>query len=169
MPSASKSKGNRGERAVADRLSDIFNLNFERVPNSGAFVGGKNSERLARLSKSQQLLTEGDLIVPEELHHMKIECKTYKDFSWKSLFSTNKQLEDWISQAEDTRKLWFLTFKINYCDTCVVFAAKRIPAFPGWDLPDSYHIYKKDYIICDFETFFQNNFDKVLHLGKTWV
>ena len=100
---------------------------------------------------------------------MKIECKTYKDFSWKSLFSTNKQLEDWISQAEDTRKLWFLTFKINYCDTCVVFAAKRIPAFPGWDLPDSYHIYKKDYIICDFETFFQNNFDKVLHLGKTWV
>lgn len=166
MPSASKSKGNRGERAVADRLSEIFNLNFERVPNSGAFVGGKNSERLARLSKSQQLLTEGDLIVPEELHHMKIECKTYKDFSWKSLFSTNKQLEDWISQAEDTRKLWFLTFKINYCDTCVVFSEQHLEDF---ELPESFHIYKNQYIICDFETFFQKNCSKVLQMGKTWL
>jgi len=166
MPSASKSKGNRGERAVADRLSKIFNLNFERVPNSGAFVGGKNSERLARLSKSQQLLTEGDLIVPEELHHMKIECKTYKDFSWKSLFSTNKQLEDWITQAEDTKKLWFLTFKINYCDTCVVFSYKHLEYFV---LPECFHVYKKQYIICDFETFFQKNYIKVLQIGKTWV
>lgn len=166
MPSASKSKGNRGERAVADRLSDIFNLNFERVPNSGAFVGGKNSVRLARLSKSQQLLTEGDLIVPEELHHMKIECKTYKDFSWKSLFSTNKQLEDWISQAKDTSKLWFLTFKINYCDTCVVFSHDH---FKDFQLPECYHIYKNQYIICDFETFFQKNCIKVLQMGKTWL
>lgn len=166
MPSASKSKGNRGERVVADRLSDIFNLNFERVPNSGAFVGGKNSVRLARLSKSQQLLTEGDLIVPEELHHMKIECKTYKDFSWKSIFSTNKQLEDWISQAEDTNKLWFLTFKINYCDTCVVFSSKHIKDFL---LPGSYHIYKSKYVICDFEIFFQKNCVKVLQMGKDWL
>jgi len=166
MPSASKSKGNRGERAVADRLSKIFNLNFERVPNSGAFVGGKNSERLARLSKSQQLLTEGDLIVPEELHHMKIECKTYKDFSWKSLFSTNKQLEDWISQAKDTSKLWFLTFKINYCDTCVVFSHEHLEDF---ELPECFHIYKEQYIICNFETFFQENYTKVLQMGKMWL
>lgn len=166
MPSASKSKGNRGERAVADRLSDIFNLNFERVPNSGAFVGGKNSERLARLTKSQQLLTEGDLIVPEELHHMKVECKTYKDFSWKSLLSTNKQLEDWISQAEDTRKLWFLTFKINYCDTCLVFSSDYMKEFK---LPQSYFCYKQDYIICSFEDFFKINSDKVLQMGKDWL
>ena len=163
MPSASKSKGNRGERQVADRLSDIFDLNFERVPNSGAFVGGKNSSRLARLSKSQQLLTEGDLIVPEELHHVKIECKTYKDFSWKSLFSTNKQLEDWISQSEDTNKLWFLTFKINYCETCVVFSQDVAREF---ELPECYHCYKDKYIITSFETFFQKNYSKVLQMGK---
>lgn len=166
MPSASKSKGNRGERAVADRLSEIFNLNFERVPNSGAFVGGKNSERLARLSKSQQLLTEGDLIVPEELHHMKIECKTYKDFSWKSLFSTNKQLEDWISQAEDTKKLWFLTFKINYCDTCLVFSEEYTSEF---ELPPSHLLYKKHYVVCNFEDFFKINSSKVLQMGKNWL
>ena len=166
MPSASKSKGNRGERAVADRLSEIFNLNFERVPNSGAFVGGKNSERLARLSKSQQLLTEGDLIVPEELHHMKIECKTYKDFSWKSLLSTNKQLEDWISQAEDTQKLWFLTFKINYCDTCLVFSRTYVGEL---ELPHSYLNYKRDYIVCNFEDFFKINSAKVLQMGKYWL
>lgn len=166
MPSASKSKGNRGERVVADKLSEIFNLNFERVPNSGAFVGGKNSSRLARLSKSQQLLTEGDLIVPEELHHMKIECKTYKDFSWKSLFTSNKQLDDWIDQAKDTRKLWFLTFKINYCDTCVVFSHEHLEDF---ELPDSIHIYKREYIICSFETFFKKNAERVLQLGSEWL
>lgn len=163
MPSVSKSKGNRGERAIADRLSDIFNLNFERVPNSGAFIGGKNSSRIARLSRSQQLLTEGDLIVPEELAHVKIECKTYKDFSWKSIFSTNKQLEDWIGQAKDTNKLWFLTFKINYCSACVVFSYDH---FKDFQLPECYHIYKNQYIICDFETFFQKNCIKVLQMGK---
>lgn len=163
MPSASKSKGNRGEREVADRLCKIFNLNFERVPNSGAFVGGKNSGRLARLSKSQQLLTEGDLIVPEELHHVKIECKTYKDFSWKSLFSTNKQLEGWIEQSEDTNKLWFLTFKINYCNTCVVFSEQH---FEDFKLPESFHIYKGQYIICDFKYFFENNSKKILQMGS---
>jgi len=162
MPSASKSKGNRGEREVADKLSKIFKLNFERVPNSGAFVGGKNSARLARLSKSQQLLTEGDLIVPEELHHVKIECKTYKDFSWKSIFTQNKQLDSWIEQSEDTNKLWFLTFKINYCDTCVVFSEQH---FEDFVLPDSFHIYKGKYIICTFDYFFNVNSKKILQLG----
>lgn len=163
MPSASKSKGNRGEREIADQLSKIFNLNFERVPNSGAFIGGKNSSRISRLSKSQQLLTEGDLIVPEELYHVKIEVKTYKDFSWKSIFTSNKQLDGWISQSEDTKKLWFLTFKINYCDTCVVFSEKY---FEDFKLPESFSIYKDKYIICSFKYFFKNNWKKILQIGK---
>jgi hypothetical protein len=161
VPSSSKSKGNRGEREVADRLSKLFKLNFERVPNSGAFVGGKNSSRLLRLSKTQKLLTEGDLIVPEELYNMKIECKSYKKFSWFQIFTSSKQLDDWIQQAEDTDKIWFLTFKISYCGTCVVFSQQH---FEDFNIPDSFHIYKKDYIICEFNDFFQKNVDNLLQL-----
>ena len=163
MPSSSKSKGNRGEREVAAKLSKLFNLNFERVPNSGAFTGGKNSVRINRLTKSQQLLTEGDLIVPDELYGMTVECKTYKKFSWNQLYSSCKQLDDWIAQASNTDKVWFLTFKINYCDTCVVFSQQY---FEEFNIPDSFHIYKKNYIICEFDSFFKNNVTNVLQLCK---
>lgn len=164
MPSASKSKGNRGEREVADKLSEYFGLNFERVPNSGAFVGGKNAVRLSRLSKSQQLLTEGDLIVPEELYNMKIECKSYKKFSWFQLFTNSKQLNEWIEQAEDTKKVWFLTFKISYCGTCVLFSEQILEDV---NLEQNFTVYNDKYIICEFHTFFKNNVKKLLQLCKT--
>ena len=166
MANASKAKGSRGERLVSDALTNIFGLNFERVPNSGAFVGGKNSGRLDRLTRSQQLLTEGDLIVPEELYNMKIECKTYKKFSWNLVYSECSQLDDWIEQARDTKKIWFLTIKINYCDTCVVFDA---------DLLDKErfilgnHTHYKHYIITDFISFFKKNKVNLLHLCEKWL
>lgn len=161
MPSASKSKGNRGEREVADKLTEYFGLNFERVPNSGAFVGGKNASRIDRLTKSQQLLTEGDLIVPEELYNMKIECKSYKKFSWFQLFTENKQLDSWIEQAEDTKKIWFLTFKISYAGTCVVFSHEL---FDDFDIPNSFSVYREKYIITEFHNFFKKNTKKILQL-----
>ena len=166
MPSASKAKGSRGERLIADALTNIFGLNFERVPNSGAFVGGKNIGRLDRLTKSQQLLTEGDLIVPEELYNMKIECKTYKKFSWNLLFGECLQLDDWIEQARDTKKMWFLTFKINYCDACVVFDKTLLDK--DTLIMNNYMHYKR-YIITDFKTFFQKNKVKLLHLCENWL
>ena len=42
MPSAAKQKGNAWERDVAKDLSETFNENFIRVPNSGAYTGGAN-------------------------------------------------------------------------------------------------------------------------------
>lgn len=166
MPSKSKGKGNRGEREIAKYLSEYFQLNFERVPNSGAFVGGKNSVRLSKLSKTQQLLTEGDLIVPEELFGMKIECKSYKKFSWFQLFTSNKQLDTWIDQARDTNKIWFLTFKISYCGTCVVFSQEF---FEEFYIPDSFCLYKEKYIICEFHNFFKNNIKNILQVCETWL
>lgn len=163
MTSSSKSKGNRGEREVADHLTKYFKLNFERVPNSGAFTGGKNSFRKARLTRSQKLLTEGDLIVPEELYGMKVECKSYKKFSWHLLYTGNKQLDDWIAQAEDTEKIWFLTFKISYCGTYVVFSHTH---FDDFAIPNNFHVYKEQYIICEFHNFFKNNSKKLLHMCK---
>ena len=46
MPSAAKQKGNVWEREVAKDLSEVFNENFIRVPNSGAYTGGANFHRL---------------------------------------------------------------------------------------------------------------------------
>ena len=73
MPSKGKAKGNKFERNIAAHLGTVFNLNFERVPNSGAFIGGKNKFRINQLTESQQLLARGDIIVPEELSHISME------------------------------------------------------------------------------------------------
>ena len=82
MTSPQKAKGNNFERDVAKHLSTVFGLNFTRVPTSGAMTGGMNAAVLERLSGSQKLLLEGDLIPPDELYNMKIECKTRKTFSF---------------------------------------------------------------------------------------
>ncbi len=74
--SRQKQKGNAFERATADHLTKVFDLKFFRTPGSGAYVGGRNFHRAAELTNSQQLLLEGDIVVPEELSYLKFECKT---------------------------------------------------------------------------------------------
>ena len=41
--SKSKNKGKTFEREVCKILKEIYEDNFERVPHSGAFVGGQNA------------------------------------------------------------------------------------------------------------------------------
>ncbi len=65
MTSPQKAKGNNFERQVAKHLSDVFDTNFTRVPTSGAMTGGMNAGLLEKLTKSQKLLLEGDLIKTE--------------------------------------------------------------------------------------------------------
>ena len=113
MPSKSKAKGNNFERDVAKHLTEVFGENFTRVPTSGAMTGGMNEAVLERLTRSQQLLLEGDIIPPDSLYRMKIECKSLKTFSFSKLFTENKMLDSWIKQARSRKKVWFLIFKIN--------------------------------------------------------
>lgn len=162
MPSKGKAKGNRFEREVSDHLGEVFSMNFERVPNSGAFIGGKNRSRIGRLTEAQQLLAQGDIIVPEELSHITIECKNYKDFAWASLFSENKQLDGWIEQAKCDNKCWFVIFKVNHCGARVVFDRKYQDIFSS---PGNYMIYK-ECIITELEEFFKLNKDTVLQLNN---
>jgi len=61
MANANKNKGKTFERWIALDLCNIFNLNFERTPCSGAFTGGKNFWRSSKLSKEQNLMMEGIL------------------------------------------------------------------------------------------------------------
>ena len=71
MPSKQISKGSAFERQIAKHLSEVFELNFERVPNSGAFTGGKNIHRYNTLTEAQKLIYDGDILVPEQLKNIK--------------------------------------------------------------------------------------------------
>tara|TARA_B100001123_G_C14986801_1_gene897919 strand:+ start:241 stop:738 length:498 start_codon:yes stop_codon:yes gene_type:complete len=153
MPSKSKSKGNAFERFIADDLTQVFGYNFERVPNSGAFVGGKNASKYSSLSKSQQLIYEGDILVPDELYHMKIECKSYKDFAFHQLFSENKLLDSWIEQAHSKEKHWFLIFKINRKGTFVLVDRSTYNYIEDHLTSPNYVKYK-DYYIMSYDEFF---------------
>tara|TARA_Y100000310_G_scaffold109797_1_gene108252 strand:- start:991 stop:1488 length:498 start_codon:yes stop_codon:yes gene_type:complete len=164
MPSRQKAKGNNFERATAKHLSDVFGLNFARVPTSGAMTGGLNADVLKRLSESQQLLLEGDLIPPDELRHLKIECKSHKNFSFAKLFSENKLVDDWILQAASDSKVWFLIFKINNKGNYVVFNDKMCVKWVK-DSKRNFLLYKEQYYITSMDGFFEGNRDQLLNFS----
>lgn len=157
MPNPQKQKGNRLEREVAEHLTSVFDLNFCRVPNSGAFVGGKNEVRKQFLSENQILLATGDIIVPDELKHISLECKSYKEFSFHGLFTSNKLLESWIEQARTSDKKWFLIFKINRAGKYVVYETKH-----KWLIPGESIMQYKDCSICSMDGFFEKNKSLIL-------
>lgn len=167
MSNSSKNKGKSFERDVAKFLGEIFKLNFERVPNSGAFIGGANRFRENKLSKEQTLLMDGDIITPVELAHVSIECKSYKDIRWHLMYKKDgiQQLNKWIDQASRTTKpLWFLFFKINNQGSFVVYDSSYSEF-----VVDSYSVYyynNKKYYITDMAHFFNKNHVKILNFRK---
>ncbi len=100
MSSRSKSKGNRFEREIAKFLTEQFNKPFERVPNSGAFTGGKNDFRKEKLDRNQTALFLGDIIPPSDMN-LVIECKNYEKITGGlfSIFEGNsKNIEKWLTE-----------------------------------------------------------------------
>jgi len=160
MANYNKNKGKSLEREVAKELTEVFGVNFTRVPNSGAFTGGKNFFRASQLTREQNLLMCGDIIMPMELEHVTVECKFYKSFSFQSLFDNNETLNGWIYQAKGSSgKLWFLIFKINNCGKFVVFDKKDDAVFSP---KDNRCIYKDSYIVTSYDNFFVKNKDAIL-------
>ena len=155
MANASKNKGKAYERDVAKRLTEIFEANFERVPSSGAFTGGKNAHRKDKLTDTQILLSDGDLIVPDSLKHTRFECKCYKEFSFNRLFTSNSIFESWVDQIRSDEYIWFVTFKINRQGEYVAFDKKYLD-----HLKDiSHYMVYNDVIITSFDPFFNDNRD----------
>ena len=157
-----KEKGKAFERYIANDLSDIFNLSFTRTPNSGAYVGGKNKHRMNTLSNSQILLTEGDIIVPDELYNLKIECKSYKALPFHQLFTQCKQIDEWIEQAYSEAKVWFLIFKISRAGSYVCFDSQY---YPNFECHGNILHYGK-YIVASYDEFFTQNKDVLLEICK---
>jgi hypothetical protein len=116
--SMSKAKGNSGERELCSKLKAIFGGSFIRVPNSGAFTGGKNAVRREVLSDGQIRSSKGDIIPPDFMPKLVLEVKWYKEFRFHQLLQPGGcvQLDGWILQsmdAIDEGDLWFVAFKIN--------------------------------------------------------
>jgi len=163
MTSPQKAKGNAFERDVAKHLSTIFESNFARVPTSGAMTGGTNAHVLERLSHSQKLLLEGDIIPPDNLYKMKIECKAHKSFSFSKMFTENKLLDDWIEQSRAKDKVWFLVFKINNKGKFVAFTRNVFKTCCCLE-DRNYLVYKKYYYITSMDGFFERYKSSLLRL-----
>ena len=163
MPSRQKAKGNAWERDVAKHLSDIFNTNFTRVPTSGAMTGGSNAFVLEKMTRSQKLLLEGDIIPPDHMYKMKIECKSLKKFSFAGMYSENKQLDDWIEQARSKDKVWFLIFKINNQGKFVCFTRNVFKTCDELCDRNSF-LYKKYYYVTSMDGFFEKYRNNLLRL-----
>ena len=161
MPSAAKQKGNAWEREVAKDLSETFNENFIRVPNSGAYTGGANFHRLDQLTESQKRMMDGDIMVPPCMSKFKLECKNYKTFDYHKLFTRNKTLDKWIKQAESGR-LWFLIIKVTRKGSYLLFH-KDISHYFRFE---NYLRYTKNYIIIKYDNFWKSNVDAIRKLNE---
>jgi hypothetical protein len=164
MPSAAKQKGNSWERDVAKDLSETFNENFIRVPNSGAYTGGANFHRLDRLTEDQKRMMDGDIMVPPCMSRFKLECKNYKTFDYHKLFTANKTLDKWITQVE-SGNLWFLIIKVTRKGSYILFPTNLSHYFRF----KNYLRYTDKYIITSYADFWRNNAHAILRLNKTYA
>lgn len=165
-----KNKGKSGERELAKLLENYFSSKFIRVPNSGAYTGGKNIYREKELDKFQIKLMKGDIIAPENFHNIVFECKFYKDFSLRQCLKSKFSLLDkWIDQVETVssdNELWFLCIKINNQGWLILFSGKHLESF----FLESYMIYisdkEKKYVLTDMKNFLDKNKEKIEEISK---
>jgi hypothetical protein len=166
MAQKSKDKGKAGERFFCAMLSKHLGGSFIRVPNSGAFVGQTNRARILDLSSSQVLIHRGDVIPPDHLPNLVVECKFYKDFGFHQLLQPEgvKILDKWIVQASSDAgpdNFWILLFKINRRGGFAVYDKRRFP-----DAEISNHVvYDSNFVCLEAESFISRNADRIRELG----
>lgn len=175
MTSKAKAKGNAWEREICVFLGETLGGNFQRVPNSGAYMGGKNSFRKEYLSDIQQRAAKGDIIPPDDLPKLNLEAKNYADIAFHQIIDGScKQLDTWIDQTEepaDADDFSVTIFKITRKGAWAAFKAENLKHFDMTGL--SYVTYRKafatdkacDYIIVAHEAFFTQNKAAVRKLG----
>jgi len=169
MTSKSKTKGKSWERDVCNFLTELYNDSFIRVPNSGAYVGGKNEYRREHLTEEQIKLSRGDIIPPVKFPYFLAECKNYADFPFHQLLAKNSisQLDNWIEQVEHdvttVDDLWLLFIKITRKGTYVLFNTNLydpyVPNIISANLP--YGAKYRNYWFTEMNHFFNIHKDKL--------
>lgn len=154
MPSKSKTKGNSWELEVSKFLSSTYNESFIRIPSSGAFVGGKNSFRKTSIDHTQLQSKKGDIHPPTDWKHWNLECKSYSEFPFHQLWTSDvKLLDSWIQQqhdVEDVGDLNLILIKISHKDKWIVypdnlfFVADRSILYKGWHFTSWNDFWSKD-------------------------
>ena len=170
MPSKSKTKGKTFEREIANFLSKLYDNSFTRVPDSGAFTGGKNAFRREKLTEGQVRAHKGDIIPPDDWCSFNVECKNYAEFPFHNLFSTGTVpiLEDWLQQTLQAADS-------GDCNT-LIFRITRKGTYIATQLPNDFIINRHlDYTdkadntwrITNFNEFFDNNKESFATRCKT--
>ncbi len=173
MPSKGKAKGNGWEREVADFLSNLYEESFVRVPNSGAFIGGKNSHRKGNLSEEQIRGFKGDIIPGPSFSRLNLEAKFYKDFAFHQLLQgSNKQLDGWIEQiltSCDESDINVLAMKFNRKGSFIAYEIKHLPTLKTGTNYIRYHNHKQSHgpwIIQEFNEFWHINKSQIKNLAS---
>lgn len=115
-----KRKGNSFENEIAKFLTKATGVKFSRVPASGAF---------GTINRSTDSRFFGDVFTEDErFNDIVVECKSYKDFNFREIFSKNSKLYKWIKQCklESRDKKWVLFFKINFSGTYMCKPSDRL-------------------------------------------
>lgn len=171
MPAAGKTKGNSWEREVATFLTDLYGEPFVRVPNSGAFIGGKNSHRKTALSTEQIRGFKGDIIPGPSFKNLNLECKFYADFPFHQVVQGScKQLDGWIDQilqSADETDINILAMKFNRKGAYIAVEARNIPPISTGSTYIRYkHQAHGPWFVLDFETFWQLNHTTIKDLAS---
>ena len=164
MTSKSKAKGYGWERDVCQVLSELYNDNFMRVPNSGAYTGGMNAHRKDVLTTEQIKLSRGDIIPPVSFCNFVAECKNYADFPFHQIIKKSRiaLLDTWIDQVEadaTDKDLWLLFIKITRKGTYVLYDTTKLK-------PLVYGVKYRNYYMCEMSFFFQKYKDNCY---KQWI
>lgn len=179
MGKASKNKGKAGERELADIMTKIFEEKFGRVFGSGAFMGGKNSHRRNNANSIQILASRGDLIPPESMPKLVVECKWHKSMSWHQ-FLQNKPIKileqqntgGWLQQCYNSvneDEIWFLCMKFNNQGWFVLYEqqmAQKYGLSSNNKMVWYSEVFQKWYEITGLVDFFQINKEKIKEIVR---
>lgn len=161
MTSPQKAKGSSFEREAAKFLSDLYSENFMRVPNSGAYIGGKNNARKQVLHPGQLSNFKGDIIPGPSFVNFNAEAKSYADFPFHLMLTGDcKQLDVWLGQlmsVADKNDCNILLMKFNRKGKYIAVQTKYT-----W-VTDNFILYTSktqgDWILVEFDHFFKLNKD----------
>lgn len=156
--SKSKNKGNTWERELAKIFATVFGGSWIRSNGSGAMIGGKNNWRKSIFSSNQTSTMKGDITCPDDMNHLCIEAKSYKDFAFHLLLSgEQKILDSWIEQnllVMDAGDVCLICMKFNRIG---IFVAT--PFRNEYVLKSHTNYFGKHghYVFCKLEDFLQDN------------
>lgn len=152
----SKNKGKAGERELGKILEGYLGGTFARSLYSGAYIGKSNSFRKETLGDTAIRAMKADLITPEHLPRMVIECKWYADLPIHNLIREGvPQIDQWFEELNadcDDGEYGFLAIKLNRKGWLVGFKKSISDKFKL----DNFITYK-DCIVTDLTSFLENN------------